>query len=172
MPVCGAAGARGLAGKRKTCASPSSAPVSMPWTQACSAQKLAYAAWLDMVTSHPPQGAAQLAPGASLVSVNLRITIGSGVPVPVPWTVVLQNPNYVGRVQQARKRRQSCQTPVELHASVSATACIWLQSGHLRRFVHNAKPACHCSGLKIALLRSQVCEGQLLWCPCYPVDNQ
>jgi len=48
------------------------------------------------------QGAAALAPGASLASVNLRITISGGVAVPVPWTLIVQNPHYVGRVQQAR----------------------------------------------------------------------
>ena len=72
----------------------------------------------DMRMSHPLQGAAQLAPGASLASVNLRITIGSGVPVPVPWTVVLQNPNYVGRVQQARSTISHARC-VSLHSVVS-----------------------------------------------------
>ena len=83
---------------------------------------------------YPLQGAAQLAPGASLASVNLRITIGSGVPVPVPWTVVLQNPNYVGRVQQARSAAS--------HARCLSTAfqTFWsylkFLPRHLRRFTH------------------------------------
>ena len=83
-----------------------------------------------MTWSHPLQGAAQLAPGASLASVNLRITVGNGVPVPVPWTVVLQNPYYVGRVQQARSARQSGQMPVGSHARVSSVLKFWLHSGH------------------------------------------
>ncbi len=47
------------------------------------------------------QGASALAPGAMLASVNLRVAISGSMAVPVPWTLVVQSPNYVGRVQQA-----------------------------------------------------------------------
>ena len=47
------------------------------------------------------QGGSALAPGAMLASVNLRVSISGSMAVPVPWTLVVQSPNYVGRVQQA-----------------------------------------------------------------------
>ena len=86
---------------------------------------------------------------------NLRITLNGGVPVPVPWTVVLQNPSYVGRVQQARGAMGSCQIAVSAfrclsHSHDTQGALRMLLSLHTIVISHS-----------IPLTKSQVCERNL-----------